>query len=78
MKCYNCGKGVLYGHNVSHAKNRTRKIFKPNLHEARILVGNNRKKVRLCTKCLRLYKKLDQMTKTPIADTTLLHSSASV
>lgn len=48
FKCDNCGKGVMYGHNVSHAKNRTRKIFKPNLH--------NFKGMRLCTKCLRKVK----------------------
>lgn len=57
MRCYNCDKGVMYGHNVSHAKNRTRKIFKPNLHSARIAVGRGMKRVRLCTKCLRLLKK---------------------
>jgi len=54
--CFNCGKGVMYGHNVSHAKNRTRKIFKPNLHAARIIVGGTTKKVRLCTKCVRKFK----------------------
>ncbi len=57
MKCENCGKGIMIGHNVSHAKNRTRKIFKPNLHSARILVGTNRKKMKLCTKCLRTVKR---------------------
>ena len=56
MKCSNCGKGVMYGHNVSHAKNRTRKIFKPNLHNARINVGGVTKTMKLCTKCLRLWK----------------------
>lgn len=56
LKCYNCGKGVMYGHNVSHAKNRTRKIFKPNLHSARILVDGAYKRVKLCTKCQRLFK----------------------
>ena len=54
--CFNCGKGVMYGHNVSHAKNRTRKIFKPNLHSAWIIVGGTAKKVRLCTKCVRKFK----------------------
>lgn len=48
FKCANCGKGVMYGHNVSHAKNRTRRIFKPNLH--------NFKGMRYCTKCLRKVK----------------------
>jgi large subunit ribosomal protein L28 len=56
MKCDNCGKGIMYGHNVSHAKNRTRRIFKPNLHSARILIGAGYKTMRLCTKCLRLLK----------------------
>ena len=56
MKCYNCGKGIMVGHNVSHAKNRTRKVFKPNLHSARVVVDGTSMKVRLCTKCLRELK----------------------
>ncbi len=56
MKCANCGKGIMIGHNVSHAKNRTRRIFKPNLHYARINFGGTSKRVRLCTKCLRTLK----------------------
>ncbi|MBI4080797.1 MAG: 50S ribosomal protein L28 [Candidatus Levybacteria bacterium] len=55
-KCMNCGKGVMYGHNVSHSKRRTRKVFKPNLHIARIKLGSNYVRMRLCTKCLRLLK----------------------
>lgn len=46
----------MYGHNVSHAKNRTRKIFKPNLHSARITVGGVAKRVKLCTKCVRKFR----------------------
>jgi len=61
MRCINCNKGVMYGHNVSHAKNRTRKIFKPNLHSARITVGTVKKTVRLCTKCLRTVKRVQKM-----------------
>lgn len=56
MRCMNCGKGVQYGHNVSHAKNRTRKIFRPNLHAARVMMGNHMRKVKLCTKCLRMVR----------------------
>lgn len=56
-QCFNCGKGVMYGHNVSHAKNRTRKIFKPNLHSARITINGFAKKVKLCTKCARKLKR---------------------
>ena len=57
MKCDNCGKGVMYGHKVSHAKNRTKRLFKPNLHKARIVVNGLGKSMELCTKCLRMIKK---------------------
>lgn len=30
-RCDLTGKGVITGNNVSHAKNRTRRIFRPNL-----------------------------------------------
>ena len=56
MRCDNCGKGIMIGHRVSHAKNRTRRIFKPNLHSARILRGAGYVTMKLCTKCLRLLK----------------------
>lgn len=56
LQCFNCKKGVMYGHNVSHAKNRTRKIFKPNLHSAKIEINGAFKRVKLCTKCQRTFK----------------------
>lgn len=70
FKCFNCRKGIMYGHKVSHAKNRTNRIFKPNLHYARIKVGGGNKRVRLCTKCLRMAKKQTQTKQaTPVAQT---------
>lgn len=51
-RCYVCGKGVAYGNNVSHANNRTRRTWKPNLQTARILVEGKVTKVRVCTRCL--------------------------
>ncbi len=62
-KCYNCGKGNMVGHNVSHAKNRTRKVFRPNLHPARIVVDGTSMRVRLCTKCIRLVSGKDTRSK---------------
>lgn len=56
MKCQSCGKGVMYGHNVSHAKNRTNRKFKPNLQSARIVIDGVGQKMKLCVKCLRMYK----------------------
>jgi large subunit ribosomal protein L28 len=68
LRCINCGKGILYGHNVSHSKRRTRRIFKPNLHHAKITVDGTTKKVKLCTKCLRMIrapKKVVEKTEEP-------------
>jgi len=50
--CDICGKGVQYGNQVSHAKNRTKIIRLPNLHHAKVLVGDTAIKMRLCTKCI--------------------------
>jgi large subunit ribosomal protein L28 len=50
--CYVCGKGVAFGNNVSHANNKTRRVWKPNLQVARILVDGKVTKVKVCTRCL--------------------------
>jgi len=36
-RCELTGKGVMAGNNVSHAKNRTRRRFLPNLHQTSLL-----------------------------------------
>ena len=51
-RCYSCGKGVSFGNNVSHANNKTRRVWKPNLQVARILVDGEVKKIKVCTRCL--------------------------
>ena len=50
--CYVCGKGVAFGNNVSHANNKTRRVWKPNLQVARILVDGKVTRVKVCTRCL--------------------------
>jgi large subunit ribosomal protein L28 len=67
MRCANCDKGVMWGHNVSHSKRRTNRVFKPNLHAAKIVIGGHGKRVRLCTKCLRLMKSAMKLENTPKA-----------
>lgn len=54
--CAICQKGVQYGHNVSHAKNRTRRVFLPNLREAKIRVNGVVQKMKVCMKCLKRAK----------------------
>lgn len=68
MKCENCGKGIMYGHNVSHSKRRTRRIFKPNLHLVKISFGTVKKRMKLCTKCLRKLKNQKAKVKSEIKD----------
>lgn len=51
-RCYVCDKGVAYGNNVSHANNRTRRTWKPNLQVVRTVVDGKITKVKVCTRCL--------------------------
>jgi large subunit ribosomal protein L28 len=55
-QCALCGKGSLVGKNVSHAKNRTRKISMPNLHRFNGFFQGQKGKYLFCTKCLRKVK----------------------
>ena len=40
-KCYVCTKGIAFGNNVSHANNKTRRTWKPNLQVARIVIDGD-------------------------------------
>ena len=51
-RCHTCGKGIAFGNNVSHANNKTRRTWKPNLQVARVLVDGKITKVKVCTRCL--------------------------
>lgn len=59
MLCDNCGKGIMYGNLVSHAKNRTHRTFKPNLHKKTVVFNGRKMNAKLCTKCIKLFKKAD-------------------
>ncbi|MCB1765041.1 MAG: 50S ribosomal protein L28, partial [Candidatus Competibacteraceae bacterium] len=45
--CQVTGKGPTTGNNVSHANNKTRRRFLPNLHEHRFWVESERRFVKL-------------------------------
>ena len=45
--CQVTGKGVMSGNNVSHANNKTRRRFLPNLHERRFWVASENRWVKL-------------------------------
>ena len=54
-KCDLTGTGVQSGNNVSHANNRTRRRFMPNLHVVSLLSETLNKvfKLKICSKTLR-------------------------
>ena len=54
-RCQLTGKGVLTGNNVSHANNKTRRRFLPNLQDTRLLsdVLGTQVQVRVCAQALR-------------------------
>ena len=51
--CSICGKKRMTGHNVSHANNKTKRVFRPNLQTVRALVNGVAQRIRICTRCLR-------------------------
>ena len=58
--CQVTGKRPQSGNNVSHAKNRTRRRFLPNLHEHRFWVAAEKRfiKLRVSAKGMRIIDKL--------------------
>ena len=54
--CDLCGKRTTTGNNVSHAHNKTRRTWKPNLLKVRTLVGGSKLTIKVCTRCLRTGK----------------------
>jgi large subunit ribosomal protein L28 len=51
--CDICGKRPVSGNNISHAHNRTRRRWLPNLQEVRANVHGRTKKLTVCTSCLK-------------------------
>ena len=57
--CQVTGKRPMAGNNVSHAKNRTRRRFEPNLHTHRFWIESEKRfvKLRVSTKGMRIIDK---------------------
>ena len=51
--CDSCGKGHLVGNKVSHSNIKTKRIQRPNLQRVHAMVNGARKRIRVCTRCLR-------------------------
>ena len=52
-KCSVCGKGVVFGQNVSHSNRKTNRTWKPNIRKVKAVVNGSNKTVHVCSRCLR-------------------------
>ncbi len=51
--CDICGKGPTFGNNVSHAHNKTKRRWNPNLQQVRAIQKGQVKKIKVCSRCIR-------------------------
>ncbi|HHE54640.1 MAG TPA: 50S ribosomal protein L28 [Caldithrix abyssi] len=54
--CEICGKRPMIGNNVSHAHNKTKRRFMPNLQKIRVQTPNGVKRMKVCTSCIQAGK----------------------
>jgi large subunit ribosomal protein L28 len=59
-KCSVCGKGVVFGQNVSHSNRKTNRCWKPNIRKVKVVENGTPKTVSICSRCLRTLKKADR------------------
>jgi large subunit ribosomal protein L28 len=52
-QCEICGKQPSVGNNVSHANNKTKRRWQPNLQEVRAAFSGGVKRILVCTRCIR-------------------------
>ena len=57
-RCQITGKGPVAGNNVSHANNKTKRTFTPNIRTVRIVLEDGtKKKIKVAASTLRTMKK---------------------
>jgi large subunit ribosomal protein L28 len=52
-RCEICGKGTVAGNNISHAHNKTKRVWKPNIVKVQTIINGSRKTIKICTRCLK-------------------------
>ena len=52
-KCSICDKGPSFGHNVSHANNKTRKVWRPNIQRVKAIQNGTVRHINVCTQCIK-------------------------
>ena len=56
-RCELCGKGVAFGHNVSHSNRKTNRRWLPNVQKTSVLVNGVPRRIYACTRCIRTLRK---------------------
>jgi len=51
--CGICGRGPVYGNNISHAHNRTRRRWELNLQRVRVRIDGVVRRMNVCASCLK-------------------------
>jgi len=51
--CEICSKGPVHGNQISHAHNVSSRVWYPNVQKIRVQIGRTRRRMRVCTRCLR-------------------------
>ncbi len=51
--CAICGKGPQVGYNISHAHNKTKRRWYPNLQRVKVIKDGTVKRIKVCTRCIR-------------------------
>ncbi|MDI3299188.1 MAG: 50S ribosomal protein L28 [Bacillota bacterium] len=52
-RCEICGREVAFGHTVSHSNRKSNRLWRPNLQTVRVEREDGRRRIRVCTRCLR-------------------------
>lgn len=70
--CDNCGKGVVHGRQSMHKRGvagkrwkkraqSTLRLFMPNLQKIAVMVDGKKTQMRICTDCIRKFKKTGKL-----------------
>ena len=54
--CEICGKHPSFGNSISHSHRRTSRRWNPNIQRVRAMVGGTRKRIDVCTSCIKAGK----------------------
>ncbi|NLM40725.1 MAG: 50S ribosomal protein L28 [Firmicutes bacterium] len=52
-RCIVCNKGTVTGNLRSHAENKNRRTWRPNLQKTRIIFQGSPRRAYVCTRCLK-------------------------